>query len=558
MDDVGAFAGTVRAADSVVALTGAGASTASGVPDFRGEDGDWDRFDQAAFTIDRYRRNPGEFWDGWLRLHDDRSVGLPSSAQPARPTTVTAAMRSRRLRRFGVTHGGRREGTCTCRRRQSTGVGRLPAVGRPQVLVDALGLGHRHAVLVVDEHGDLALAAHRGHLVALGVQSLDPDAVELEVEVLQYVDDRLAVWAAFEPVEGQAHVHEWASMPEKGGAKDDPFANLQSAASGIPTVHRIRLDNTEFEGNNAAYLFDGERTTLVDTGVAVPDVREQVRAGLADHGVAVADLDAILLTHWHVDHAALAGAFQAESGATVYAHPLDAPLVERDPDAEAALADVRDRKFAEWGMPDEQINRLHAFFEASSGAQGEGADVTPLEDGDTVRAGEEALRAVTTPGHTDGHLAYVREAGPEPNTVLTGDALLPKYTPNVGGADPRVEGPLGKYLDTLDWLAVADFDRAYPGHRDPIDEPSGRAQEIVGHHQERAERVLDYLREEGPADAWTVSAHLFGGLDGIHIMHGPGEAYAHLEHMARHGLVVQDDGQYTAVEESLDLSALFP
>ena len=78
MDDVATFAEAVRSADTAVALTGAGVSTASGVPDFRGEDGVWDRFDPGAFRIDRFRRSPADFWDDWLRLHDDLVDGDPS------------------------------------------------------------------------------------------------------------------------------------------------------------------------------------------------------------------------------------------------------------------------------------------------------------------------------------------------------------------------------------------------------------------------------------------------------------------------------------------------
>jgi len=89
-------------------------------------------------------------------------------------------------------------------------------------------------------------------------------------------------------------------------------------------VKRIQLGNTVFEGENDVYLLDGETTALVDTGVALPDVRGELEAGLAEYGLGFADVDAIALTHWHPDHAGLAGEIQAESDADVYVHEADA------------------------------------------------------------------------------------------------------------------------------------------------------------------------------------------------------------------------------------------
>jgi glyoxylase-like metal-dependent hydrolase (beta-lactamase superfamily II) len=162
--------------------------------------------------------------------------------------------------------------------------------------------------------------------------------------------------------------------------------------------------------------------------------------------------------------------------------------------------------------------------------------VTPLADGDRLHVGGRDLRVRHAPGHTAGScvLEFDGDAGRE---AFVGDAVLPEYTPNVGGADVRVDRPLATYLDTLDALAARDYDRVWPGHRDPIDDPTGRIETIVDHHRERTERVVEVLREHGPADAWTVSAHLFGDLHGIHVMHGPGEAHAHLEYLAEQGLV---------------------
>lgn len=70
MTDPDTVAKAIADADEVVALTGAGLSTASGIPDFRSEGGLWDEFDEGAFTVRRYRADPEQFWADWLDLHE--------------------------------------------------------------------------------------------------------------------------------------------------------------------------------------------------------------------------------------------------------------------------------------------------------------------------------------------------------------------------------------------------------------------------------------------------------------------------------------------------------
>ncbi len=309
-------------------------------------------------------------------------------------------------------------------------------------------------------------------------------------------------------------------------------------------MERIRLTNEEFEGENSVYWFDGERTVLVDTGVATPAVEDELRSALDRHGVAVADLDAIVLTHWHADHAGLAGTFQRESGASVHVHAADAPLVA-DERAWESYGEILRERFAEWGMPEDRRDEPLSVIE--SDVFGERADVTPYEDGDRLQFGDLTLRVLHTPGHTAGSSCLEVE---DTGEVLSGDALLPTYTPNVGGADVRVEDPLGTYLASLSRIEEAGFERAYPGHRDPIDDPAGRAREIAAHHHERTERVLESLARIEPADAWAVSADLFGSLSGIHVMHGPGEAFAHLDHLDRTGSVERTENGYVRTDGS--------
>ncbi|WP_435063977.1 MBL fold metallo-hydrolase [Halobaculum sp. EA56] len=327
-------------------------------------------------------------------------------------------------------------------------------------------------------------------------------------------------------------------------------------------MNRIRLHNTVFEGLNNVYVLDGsddggdpDELVLVDAGVALPDVREELTAGLADLGHDLADVDLVLLTHWHYDHAGLAGAIRRESGATVHVHEADAPLVSGDGTSRADERDLRREKFLEWGMPEGTRAELVDFLEEHATLGGEPCEVEPFADGDAFEVGGRTLEAVHLPGHAAGLTAF---HDPDADEAFVGDAILPKYTPNVGGADVRVDDPLGRYVDSLLRLIDLDPAAAWPGHRDRIDDPAGRAATILRHHVERTGNVVDVLAEAGPSTPWEVSAALFGDLHGIHVLHGPGEAYAHLDHLARAGVVERDGRAYELVADDPDVDALFP
>jgi NAD-dependent deacetylase len=74
----------LRRADRILVFTGAGISTESGIPDFRGPDGLWTKVDPDDFHIDRFRASPELRQRGW-RMHLAGELwGARSGVEPNR------------------------------------------------------------------------------------------------------------------------------------------------------------------------------------------------------------------------------------------------------------------------------------------------------------------------------------------------------------------------------------------------------------------------------------------------------------------------------------------
>ncbi|WP_435335189.1 MBL fold metallo-hydrolase [Haloarchaeobius sp. TZWWS8] len=285
------------------------------------------------------------------------------------------------------------------------------------------------------------------------------------------------------------------------------------------------------EGGTSAYLLP-ERGVLVDPGPPGDTAWETLVDGIESTGLAVDDVDHVLVTHWHGDHMGNAPRLASAADADLWLHERDAPLVA-DYAAERARRLERDAETLErWGVP--QPRTEHLLATDSSSPVPETAPVHELQDGDEVAG----LEAVHTPGHTAGHVAFVPAGAPSSGTQgFVGDAVLGTITPNVGGGDTRQKAPLEAYRETLSRLD-ARVTAASPGHGEAF-ELGPRIAAIRGHHRERAARVLATLAENEPATPWAVATTLFGDMCGIHVKFGAGEAFAHLRDLAEQGVVEQ-------------------
>jgi glyoxylase-like metal-dependent hydrolase (beta-lactamase superfamily II) len=233
----------------------------------------------------------------------------------------------------------------------------------------------------------------------------------------------------------------------------------------------------------------------VDTGLGLPEA--------GDRWAAVLDgLDGpvtrILITHFHPDHVGAAADLAELTGA---------PVSQGREDYEQCLRAWGERRRTELfpddmranGTPEDEIEVFRAQTAALRRMVRFVPDPEPLSAGDEV----DGWRVLHVPGHADGHIAFLREG-----ILVAGDALLLSITPNVGLYPESRPDPLGDYLGSLEQIAELAPRVAYGGHGEPIDDPAGRARELISHHHERLEQALAALSADGRT-AYEVSFSLW-------------------------------------------------
>ena len=167
-----------------------------------------------------------------------------------------------------------------------------------------------------------------------------------------------------------------------------------------------------------------------------------------------------------------------------------------------------------------------------------------VPDARLLREGDEVAgwSVVELPGHADGHICLLKDG-----VLIAGDHLLPRITPAVGLYPDSRPDPLGDFMASLERVAELAPRLALPGHGDPIDDPAGRAREIVRHHHERLAETESGLRD-GPRSGYELSCTLFpGDLGAAQRRFAVAEALSHLERLVVEGRAVRggDDGYVT-------------
>jgi glyoxylase-like metal-dependent hydrolase (beta-lactamase superfamily II) len=191
---------------------------------------------------------------------------------------------------------------------------------------------------------------------------------------------------------------------------------------------------------------------LVDAGMDSGGA--DVLTGLREMALPTTAISAVLLTHWHNDHAAGASAIRRASAAPVYYHRDDAAYLTRETAHSGFRGWLSDR-IPEWGV-----------LVLAKGLLGEATPVAVAAT-EYLKAGDqpvEGFEVIETPGHTPGHVCFYYH--PE-RALFAGDALAvigdrvrfmsKPVTPDLHAARESMRRCLGRDIRLL-----------CPGHRKPL------------------------------------------------------------------------------------------
>jgi len=246
------------------------------------------------------------------------------------------------------------------------------------------------------------------------------------------------------------------------------------------------------------YLIRGQhRHLLVDTAFNLDECEQSLMRQLDEIGVKIEDTD-IFITHRHIDHCGLIGRLKREQN-TIYASATDKEAIDA---GQTNAHHVRIAAFLAYtGIP-EQYRLAPESHVATTLNSDRLVDITPLSGGAKLSVGDFNFEVIEVPGHSPGHLALWE---PEKKYLFSGDHILEDISPNITAWDLTVNY-LELYTESLKKVREMPVCKLFPAHRATPTDINGRIDQLIQHHHDRSEAIIQNLKAaDRPMTAYDIA-----------------------------------------------------
>lgn len=269
-------------------------------------------------------------------------------------------------------------------------------------------------------------------------------------------------------------------------------------------IHKITIPTPFAVGDVNSYLLKGDTLTLIDVGPKTEQALVSLTEGIKEAGYSLSDIEQVLLTHHHPDHAGWVDAFDQ---ATILGHAYNQPWLTKDEDFFKFHDEFYMQCLVEEGVPEsylgwvEKMKRPLHFI-------GNRPLHTILKDGDKLPGHPEYI-VLETLGHAQSHLSFWSENS---RVLIGGDLILEKISSN-----PLIEPPLHnekraksmlQYNASLKRIQELSVEKVYSGHGNEVYDVYDLLTSRLEKQKERAMKVLDMMKK-GEKTIFELTQELF-------------------------------------------------
>lgn len=307
----------------------------------------------------------------------------------------------------------------------------------------------------------------------------------------------------------------------------------------LPNIYKIEipLPNNPLKAINCFVVKGEKRNLVIDTGMNRTECYEAIMAGFEQIDVNLAETD-FFVTHYHIDHCGLVSSL-LKPECKVYTSKSDGEIINRTsgPAHEETLILLQNYAAAH-GFPPLLLNEAIYNHPGHLYKPEHQIEITPVKEGDIIKAGGYNFQCLFTPGHTNGHVCLYEK---ERKILFSGDHVLGHITPNVSQFSDD-DNVLTKYLSSLDKVAGLEVDIVLPAHHGGFTNCQERIRQLKEHHFVRIEEVFNIVRGNTLINAYEAAARMTWEMKGKWVdfkvqqkWFACGEAIAHLEYLHGQG-----------------------